>query len=705
MADDTIRLSLDTSGAVASAKELASSADMLDAAFAEVFRSATHLGTAAADMGHAVDAASTATTAAAKATAQAATDVYELADAYEVLGEKIESPLTSAAKVPRAFDWSTINTGARESERQIVRFGEAVIDVGNKTDASGKKIAGAMKGNSLAVLNFSRGIQDFAQGGIGGVLNNIEGMLLPLGAKIAAFAGPVTLVATAGYLLYNNWNRVLGVFRDTQPVEKLGDTMGRLEAAMDQAKDRMAELRKEGSLTNEQVQEYNRLSEHQIELEKEKTREQERQQAVKKLNESKAPAEEEADKNRSKALQDAWLPIKDDLIAGLAAALRSQAWGQYHNAINRANAAPHGSEEQQGWLDAARRLRPLAQDTPWSFEQHAGHAQNLLASAMFQGNAGAFQQIMGLFRGNQGAFAPGAAAVLQKPLPQTEKDKQAREQMIREANETYSARRSEAGIKEEEDAIEDFEGFMKKTEQEKAEAEVEMARERLKEWEQTAQKHGDQAVLSAMDTVHAADRKKNPFDADLPGRQRTERDLMEVQLWQNRQDIEDEDRQRRHPGVARQWAPIPTNGLRGAALARAQAENSRRAREAQTRQVEQARDAAFADPHAMIPLNGLRGAALNRAKAENAKRRRDALAKQKRDARVRQQPANIQGAPKAAGNGAIAGNIAIAQQTLNLTGQIVNSMGQMGNQQQQMKAELRRQQQQLDAARRTALKR
>lgn len=85
----------------------------------------------------------------------------------------------------------------------------AATTAGNRIEDAGKRASSGMAGVGQAVMQSSRAIQDFAQGGIGGVLNNIEGLAFALGGG-AGLAGALTIAGVAIYAFGGKIKELLG---------------------------------------------------------------------------------------------------------------------------------------------------------------------------------------------------------------------------------------------------------------------------------------------------------------------------------------------------------------------------------------------------------------------------------------------------------------------------------------------------------------
>lgn len=104
---------------------------------------------------------------------------------------------------------------------------EKVKDLETKLKAA-EKAAGAasskLAGTGQALLQTGRGIQDFTQGGIGGVLNNIEGLTMALGGP-AGLAGILTVVGVGFSLAWPHIKK----FLDSLDTPKVAAFSGRVE--------------------------------------------------------------------------------------------------------------------------------------------------------------------------------------------------------------------------------------------------------------------------------------------------------------------------------------------------------------------------------------------------------------------------------------------------------------------------------------------
>jgi hypothetical protein len=139
----------------------------------------------------AAEAATLRETAALKAEARG---VYDLADAYEVVGDKarqVSNPLNSYGQ-----SMLVATAGQRAMVHDTDEAGKAIDRFTQRTDGARNKVANF----GQSALQAGRVVQDFTQGGIGGILNNIEGLAMALGGG-AGLAGILTIVGTGLFIL------------------------------------------------------------------------------------------------------------------------------------------------------------------------------------------------------------------------------------------------------------------------------------------------------------------------------------------------------------------------------------------------------------------------------------------------------------------------------------------------------------------------
>ncbi len=78
----------------------------------------------------------------------------------------------------------------------------SVVNANNQISASQKQLAGTSKKSGMAILEASRGLEDFAMAGMRGVMNNIPGLLQNLGVGMG-LTGAISMVTVAAYVARN----------------------------------------------------------------------------------------------------------------------------------------------------------------------------------------------------------------------------------------------------------------------------------------------------------------------------------------------------------------------------------------------------------------------------------------------------------------------------------------------------------------------
>lgn len=128
------------------------------------------------------------------------------------------------------------------------------LDDLSKTTAKAEK---STRNMGRATLEGGRILQDFAQGGIGGILNNIEGMATALGGG-PGLAGVMTALGLAAWVaipaIKSAWSAIAdgshAVPDATDRLEGLRDRLGEVET-------RLKDLKEKGWLTDAELNEYN----------------------------------------------------------------------------------------------------------------------------------------------------------------------------------------------------------------------------------------------------------------------------------------------------------------------------------------------------------------------------------------------------------------------------------------------------------------
>ena len=167
------------------------------------------------------------------------------------------------------------------------------------TEKLGSKVAGT--GQSL--LQGGRVIQDFAQGGLGGILNNIEGLTMALGMG-PGLAGVLTVIGVAALVAGPSVKSFFqGMIDGSNQVPKSTDALTAMTEALKANKDALDELHKKQSLTNTELKEFNRLTEEGIGLEKRAKEAKKARAEEEKLGELRPAGDADAEKARAEELQ------------------------------------------------------------------------------------------------------------------------------------------------------------------------------------------------------------------------------------------------------------------------------------------------------------------------------------------------------------------------------------------------------------------
>jgi len=145
-------------------------------------------------------------------------------------------------------------------------FAEKAADLTNQI----KKLEGETKGLGRATLELGRITQDFAQGGVGGILNNIEGLVTAIGGP-AGLAGALTAAGVAAYVatpIINNWWKAWQ--EGANEVPKGAQGVVGFNDALTESKKRLKELADQQVLTNVELAEFNKLNAQVVAAENEK---------------------------------------------------------------------------------------------------------------------------------------------------------------------------------------------------------------------------------------------------------------------------------------------------------------------------------------------------------------------------------------------------------------------------------------------------
>jgi hypothetical protein len=183
-------------------------------------------------------------------------ETYELADDVKIVDMAMEELARDVAKGTAAAEAST---------RAHDRLGKSL---------QGAKGGAANLGRSM--LESGRIVQDFAQGGIPGILNNIEGMTVALGLG-AGMAGALTVVGVVAHLAGPKLLEFgKSLFETRNQIPEATDALKRMEDAIKANEKALEKLRENTRLSNSELKEFQRLTSENAELEKRVAAEKER---------------------------------------------------------------------------------------------------------------------------------------------------------------------------------------------------------------------------------------------------------------------------------------------------------------------------------------------------------------------------------------------------------------------------------------------
>lgn len=254
--------------------------------------------------------------------------------------------------------------------------GEAAEKLDTKT-----KTSTANMGRSF--LEIGRVVQDFAQGGIGGILNNIEGLTRALGggpglAGVATVAG--VTIGLLGPKIISTFKSMGAADADLKP----------LKEQIDAVKTSLDKLAEKQSLTNKEMSEYNKLAAEQGRLDKQSAENKARLAAM-----AVQPGERtQKDRSLGEKVTDVAAGHQGDIVAGAAELLGDSAAGRYYEKYGdriRILRAKESDAQASRFEIAERKQLEAGADTARA--GGAVEAQNLLAKAM-SGDAEAARKLI-----------------------------------------------------------------------------------------------------------------------------------------------------------------------------------------------------------------------------------------------------------------------------------------------------------------------
>jgi hypothetical protein len=211
-------------------------------------------------------------------------------------------------------DDQVIRLTFRTDTAQVNTAKESVKGLHDATE----KLTASKRDLGRSALEAGRALQDFSQGGVGGILNNIEGLSLALGGG-AGLAGVMTAVGLAAYFAMPHIKSFFEEARNN-PIPENIDSLKGMEDRLKDVTKRLGELRENQKLTNTELAEYNRLTAEEAELTAKANAEKARKAELDKLD--KSVTDEQA--ARGAAFTDAMEGRAGGVQEGLVKALQSE---------------------------------------------------------------------------------------------------------------------------------------------------------------------------------------------------------------------------------------------------------------------------------------------------------------------------------------------------------------------------------------------
>lgn len=204
--------------------------------------------------------------------------------------------------------YDAVDAAMEELEQSSTRAAASMRKVGDAAGETKSKAAGL----SQTALEFSRGIEDFSTGGFIGILNNIPGMFRGIGAALGLAAGPlaaftagVSLLATGAYVLYKNWDSVLGMFETRNAIPEATTSLERHEEALKKVNKSLDDMKERTSLNYDELKKFKELQQEQADLEEKVAQDRKTKANEQAHGEHASQAEKDTTSGFAKALDEA----------------------------------------------------------------------------------------------------------------------------------------------------------------------------------------------------------------------------------------------------------------------------------------------------------------------------------------------------------------------------------------------------------------
>ena len=237
------------------------------------------------------------------------------AESFEVLTGELGTYAVATDQVNDELDEQVRK--AFEATQAQKALGRVLEDVGTKGSVNVGAFATKYR---TEILNLGRVTQDFVQGGLGGILNNVEGLLV----KAPALAGIATIAATGFYLAWPSIKKWFDDFRSE--ADAAGGAFGTMQDRLDAIGKKIDEIKGKKYPDAKDIAEHNRLLGERVQLEKEIAAEKKLQADYQKIVDRSTEAAIDQAKSGETARREAALAkmplgqvmgVRRDLIAGL----------------------------------------------------------------------------------------------------------------------------------------------------------------------------------------------------------------------------------------------------------------------------------------------------------------------------------------------------------------------------------------------------
>lgn len=285
---------------------------------------------------------------------------------------------------------------ASAGSQKLVASKQAVADASDRA-------AKATKGWGTEMLTAGRIAQDFAQGGVGGILNNIEGLLV----KFPALAGAATAVGVALYVgipIVKEWWKQWQ--EGSNAIPDITEGLDKLSAALKTNKEWIDKVSEKGYLTDDEVTEFKARVAEMAQGEKDLAEAKKARAAAEQLAAVQTTESAEAAAEASRVLKESLAGETDDVISSVegrliaksqelkaAAKQFDEVYKQYNDALDGVTDVAQINAINQGYTKKLAELTKLQGEIK---QRIASDAANLVGDAVLKGSEESIRKIAGL---------------------------------------------------------------------------------------------------------------------------------------------------------------------------------------------------------------------------------------------------------------------------------------------------------------------